>query len=70
MTKANEIGMVTKQYEMRSSVVECTEKGRYCMGKFTPTRPGQTDICIKCLEMLDDLQPLPKSVNKNIYSNG
>ena len=70
MTKANEIGMVTKQHKMRSSVVECTEKGRYCMGKFIPTRQGQTDMCIKCIMMLDgEIPPLPKNnVKRNLWN--
>lgn len=39
----------------RSKVVECVEQGRYCMKKFIPIRRGQTDTCIKCMDMLGEL---------------
>ena len=47
-----------------SNVVECTEQSRYCLKRFIPTRPGQTDVCIKCLEMLGELEPLPANKHK------
>ena len=51
-------------------IVECVEKSRYCLKKFVPTRPGQTDTCIRCLEMLGELKPLPvnKSKRGNVWS--
>ena len=68
--KANEIGIVAKEHRLSSNVVTCVEQGRYCMNKFIPTRLGQTDTCIKCMQMLGE-EPKLKTVkrsNKNIWS--
>lgn len=60
---------VDKPIKLKSQVVECAEQGRYCMKKFIPTRPGQTDTCIKCMEMLGTLEPLPvNKTKKNLWT--
>lgn len=56
-------------YTKSSNIVECTEQSRYCMKKFIPTRPGQTDVCHKCLEMLGELKPLvPGDKKRNLWN--
>ena len=64
INERNKIAEGGAKRNMSTNVVECAEQGRYCMKKFIPTRPGQTDTCIRCLEMLGELQPLPASKNK------
>ena len=55
---------------MKQPIIQCVEQGRYCMGKFIPSRKGQTDTCIKCMMMLDgELPPLVECKTKgNIWS--
>ena len=59
-----------EEHKPSNNVVECVEKGRFCMGKFIPTRNGQTDTCLKCMEMLGEEPPLiiKKRSSKNIWS--
>jgi len=66
--KANEIGIVAKEHKLHNNVVTCVEQGRYCMNKFIPTRLGQTDTCIKCMQMLGEEPVLKRRKSKNIWS--
>lgn len=51
--QASKVGIEKEPHVIKSNIVECVEQGRYCQGKFIATREGQTDTCIKCMEMLD-----------------
>jgi hypothetical protein len=55
--QAQNVGLIKGEYAMKSNIVECIEKGRYCQGKFIITRVGQTDTCMKCMEMFDGVIP-------------
>lgn len=70
MSKQEKRFATEKSIKLKSHIVECIEKGRYCMGKFIPTRVGQTDTCIKCMKMLDgEVPPLIKSnVKRNLWN--
>lgn len=57
MSKANKVGLVKRPHIIVSNIVECVEKGRYCHGKFIPTRIGQTNTCLKCMQMLEGELP-------------
>ena len=56
--------------KVKSIIVECVEQGRFCMKRFIPTRVGQTDTCIRCIDMLDgEIPPLPISkVKRNLWN--
>jgi len=57
MIKVRDLGLRPSPHIIKNEVIECAEQGRYCMKKFIRTRYGQTDTCIKCMEMLDDYIP-------------
>lgn len=69
--QAQEIGMIATPHKLSNKIVTCVERGRDCQGKFLVTRVGQTDTCIKCLQMLDGEAPaIIKTTrsSKNIWS--
>ena len=57
MNDANKRFATDKPIKIKNTIIECSEHGRHCMGKFIKTRYGQTDVCIKCMEMLDGYVP-------------
>jgi len=69
MNDANKRFATDKPIKIKTSIVECVEQGRFCMQKFVPTRPGQTDTCLKCMQMLGvEIAPLPVDNKRNIWS--
>jgi hypothetical protein len=55
--QASKVGIEKEPHVIKSNIMECVEQGRYCQGKFIATREGQTDTCMKCMEMLDGEMP-------------
>lgn len=47
-----------------TNAIDCVEQGRYCLKRFIPTRVGQTDTCVRCMQMLYGEVPEMKSVDK------
>lgn len=55
--QAKDIGVNGTAHETINDIINCTERGRNCLGKFIRTRAGQENVCIKCLIMLNDEVP-------------
>lgn len=63
--QAHEIGMVSTPHKLSNKIIDCAEKGRNCQGKFLITRVGQTDTCIKCMQMLEGEAPEIIRITRN-----
>jgi hypothetical protein len=58
------------KYIRTKPMIECVEQGKYCMKRFLVTRQGQTDTCLKCMEMLDgEAPPLLEKLTKKTKWN-